>query len=311
MTRELPVRVLIAEDEPVARVRLIRVLESWGYQVSVAEDGDEAWRLLQLPDAPSLAIVDWMMPGLDGTEICRRVKADPEGRQPYVIMLTANKATADIVTAMDAGADDFVAKPFEFEELRVRLRAGQRIVSLQLELRRKASHDHVTGIFNRGVVLEMLRRERARAARQHSPVAVAVLDLDRFKRVNDVFGHQAGDIVLHEAARRISASLRRIDIVGRYGGEEFLLVMPGCGSDAAVMIAERVRFAIAATPMLASDRTIPVTASIGVATMAETSQNDQQLIAEADSAMYEAKRRGRNRVEVAPVAVPEGDRSST
>ncbi len=295
---ESELHVLIAEDEAVSRLLLKRTLESWGYRVSVACDGDEAWQILQSPESPLLAVLDWVMPGMEGIDICRKLKADPERRHAYVIMITTNNATSDIVTALEAGADDFVAKPFDAEVLRVRVRAGQRIVDLQLELHRKASHDDLTGMFNRRMVVEMLAREHARVLREKGVLSVGLLDIDYFKRVNDNFGHHAGDAVLQEVARRIRASVRKIDIAGRYGGEEFLVVLPGCDARTAGVIAERVRLMISATPIVASGHAIHVTASIGVATSTTPPGVDPQaLIEDADRALYRAKALGRNRVD--------------
>jgi diguanylate cyclase (GGDEF)-like protein len=215
-----------------------------------------------------------------------------------VIILTANNASSDLVTALDAGADDYVGKPFDADELRVRLRAGQRIVELQGDLLRKASHDDLTGVFNRRMSSELLRREHARAQRDQRPLSVAMLDIDHFKRVNDEHGHQVGDAVLEEVARRITASLRTNDAVGRYGGEEFLLIMPDCDAPSARSIAERVRAAIAATAIPGLDRLVQTTVSIGVATGAPPCLPPfETLTRDADAALYDAKRRGRNRVE--------------
>lgn len=293
-----PVEVLIADDDPVSQHLLQRTLEAWGYAVVVTDNGARAWQLLQAPDAPALAIVDWEMPGLDGTEICRRLKAHADKRHIYVIMLTSKATSADIVTAMEAGADDYVEKPFKPDELRVRLRAGQRIVEMQATLRRKASHDELTGILNRRMVLEMLVREHHRAIRDERPLAVAMLDLDFFKQVNDGAGHVAGDAVLREAAKRITTSIRVCDLAGRYGGEEFLIVMPRCDDETSLRVADRVRAAIALAAMGTPDRPIEITASIGVtATSAPAATTPDALIANADAALYRAKQSGRNRVD--------------
>jgi diguanylate cyclase (GGDEF)-like protein len=234
---------------------------------------------------------------LEGIEICRRLKADAERRHVYVIMLTGNRTTSDIVAALDAGADDFVAKPFDVEELRVRLRAGQRVVDLQRELHHKASHDDLTGMLNRRMVLDLLVREHARAVRERTPLSVGMLDIDYFKGVNDTHGHQAGDSVLQEVASRIKTSLRQYDIAGRYGGEEFLLVMPHCDARTAFTISERVRSAIAATPIATADAAVAITVSIGTATMKQPADTSHRaLMAEADRALYRAKSEGRNRV---------------
>ena len=293
-----PLHILVAEDEPVTRLLVTRMLESWGYRVSVAVNGDEAWEILQLPDAPRLAVVDWMMPGTYGIDICRKLKADPERQHAYIIILAASHGAADVVTALEAGADDYIAKPFDVAELRVRVRAGQRIVDLQRELLRKASHDELTGMFNRRMVMEMLAREHAKALREKTCLSVAMMDLDDFKNVNDRFGHHVGDAVLQEAAKRLSAAVRKTDIAGRYGGEEFLLMMPQCDAKTAAGVAERVRRAISESPMPAWEHSLTVTASIGVATSSvPPTANHETLIADADRALYRAKSRGRNRVE--------------
>jgi diguanylate cyclase (GGDEF)-like protein len=303
---ESELHVLIAEDEAVSRLLLKRTLESWGYRVSVAQDGDEAWQILQSPGSPLLAILDWVMPGMDGIDVCRRLKADPLLRHAYMIVITTNNTTSDIVTALDAGADDFVAKPFNADELRVRLRAGQRIVDLQRELHRKASHDDLTGMFNRRMVVEMLVREHARALREGAFLSVGLLDIDDFKRVNDSYGHPAGDAVLQEVARRIKVSLRKHDVSGRYGGEEFLIVLPGCDARATAVIAERVRSQMSATPMKALAHEIHVTVSIGVASARILpGANEQTLIADADRALYRAKVQGRDRVDANGSEPPE------
>jgi diguanylate cyclase (GGDEF)-like protein len=296
-----PVEVLIADDDPVSLQLLKRTLEAWGYAVSMAEDGDIALRMLEAPEGPALAIVDWEMPWLDGPTLCQRLKSRSDTHHIYVIMLTSKAASPDIVTAMEAGADDYVEKPFRPEELRVRLRAGERIVEMQAGLRRKASHDELTGILNRRMVLELLGREHHRAIRDERPLAVAMLDLDLFKQVNDRAGHLAGDAVLREAAKRITTSIRVCDLAGRYGGEEFLIVMPRCDDETSLRVADRVRAAIAATPMGSNDQPIAITASIGVtATVAPETTTPDALIANADAALYRAKANGRNRVDSIP-----------
>src|SRR6202050_6593 len=202
-------RVLAAEDNPVFQSRLRSMLTKGGYDPIIARDGAEAWRGLAADDAPRLAILDWMMPGLDGVEICRRVRA--AGREPYIyiLLLTARTESQDLVEGMEAGADDYLTKPFVAHELRVRLRAGQRILDLQSELvaarealRVQATHDNLTGIANRGAILDSLQTELSRASRDRRPVALLMADVDRFKQVNDTRGHQAGGGVLREVAAR-------------------------------------------------------------------------------------------------------------
>jgi diguanylate cyclase (GGDEF)-like protein len=301
------VKVLIAEDDMVSRRLLEAMLTKWGYEVMVTCDGVEAWEVLQGADAPSLAILDWMMPGMDGVEVCRSVRQ--RGQEPYIylLLLTTKGRKENIIEGLDAGADDYLTKPFDPQELQVRLRTGMRIVTLQAEiieareaLRVQATHDALTGVWNRRAILEMLGTELVRSSRDDLPVAVAMADLDHFKRVNDTYGHIAGDAVLREAVSRMRALLRPYDAMGRYGGEEFLVVLPGCTAQDAFRLAERLRIGISQEPMVIPGGTIEVTGSLGVATNDMTAALDATaLIHVADTALYRAKAGGRNRVEVA------------
>lgn len=303
-------RVLAAEDNPVFQSMLRSMLTKWGYEAVIARDGMAAWQILQSPDSPQLAILDWMMPGIDGVELCRRVRAANREPYIYILLLTARTESQDLVEGMDAGADDYLTKPFNAHELRVRLRAGSRILDLQealLEareaLREQATHDSLTGLLNRGAILEALRNELSRTSREVQPVALFVVDLDRFKLINDTYGHMAGDAVLREASKRMKSAVRRYDAIGRYGGEEFLIVLPGCDGDEASAQAERIRQALAASPFVFGTQSIPVTCSIGVSYRVRPVMSDADpLIREGDLALYLAKDHGRNRVEtsVAP-----------
>jgi two-component system, cell cycle response regulator len=298
-------RVLAAEDNPVFQSMLRSMLTKWGYDPIIARDGAEAWRALDAEDAPRLAILDWMMPGMDGVEICRRVRA--AGREPYlyILLLTARTESQDLVEGMEAGADDYLTKPFAAHELRVRLRAGQRILDLQAELvtarealRTQATHDNLTGIANRGAILDSLRTELSRASRDRRPLAVLMADVDRFKQINDTRGHQAGDDVLREVAHRMKSAMRNYDAVGRYGGEEFLIVLPGCDGDGGFAQAERIRDAIGLELFRAQGNIVGITCSLGMSWRRLASPQDGDiLIREADLALYHAKANGRNRVE--------------
>ncbi len=300
-------RVLLAEDEPLSRVRLKGHLEGWGYDVLVAADGTSAWAQLEADDAPQLAIIDWLMPGLDGVEICRRLRQ--RGREPYVyvILLTGRDRREHVIEGFAAGADDYVTKPFDEHELEARIRTGQRITTLQRELvqarealRYQATHDPLTGAFNRAAGREALGRELARARRDGSSVAALILDLDHFKSVNDRHGHAGGDSVLCEVVARVAAQLRPYDMLVRHGGEEFLAILPRCDVAQAARIAERLRHAIAdSTIALPAGGSTTVTASFGVAT-SSGGEDDDVLLAIADEALFRAKRAGRNRVSVAP-----------
>lgn len=298
--------VLIADDDPMFRRILQTWLEGWGYRVIVAEDGAQAWSILQHEHPPELLILDWVMPGIDGTELCRRVRERQRSPYQYILLATGRDDKRDVVTGLEAGADDYLTKPFDRNELRARLRVGRRILTLQQdligareELRFQATHDVLTGIWNRGAVLDLLHRELERSARAKTETSVLMLDLDHFKKINDTHGHLTGDVVLREVANRIVLSVRSYDLVGRYGGEEFLVVLPGCGKETVLESANRIRLAIASAPILSASSEIPVTASIGatVADIAEANSENDLLLA-ADKALYEAKSAGRNRVSV-------------
>src|SRR5215471_10908251 len=186
-------RVLAAEDNPVFQSLLKTMLTKWGYTAILARDGNEAWSALEAPDAPRLAVLDWMMPGLDGVEICRRLRSLQREPYIYILLLTARTESQDLIEGMDAGADDYLTKPFNAHELRVRIRAGRRILDLQDALRQQATHAGLTGLLNRNSVLEKLDEEIARAARADEPVAILMADLDRFKSINDTRGDMVGD----------------------------------------------------------------------------------------------------------------------
>ena len=293
--------VLVAEDDPMFRKILKSWLENWGYRVIVAEDGTAAWNILQQERPPELLILDWVMPGIDGLELCRRIRERQTTPYQYILLVTAKDDAEDVVTGLEAGADDHLTKPFDRSELRARLRVGRRILTLQKgliqareELRFQATHDIPTGIWNRGALLDLLQREIERASRSQSPTGLLMLDLDHFKKVNDTYGHLAGDVVLREVAHRISEVVRSYDLVGRYGGEEFLVVLPDCDPDQALQSAERIRAVIAGRPVLAAGAEILVTASIGVTVTTAGSVAEKEILAIADTALYQAKSAGRN-----------------
>lgn len=300
-------RILIAEDDPVSRRLLEAKLARWGYDVVTTHDGDEAWEALQAEGSPRLAVLDWMMPGMDGVEICRRVRKKAEEPYTYIILLTALHRDEDLVTGMEAGADDYITKPFKANELKVRLRAGRRIIELQDELiearealREKASRDQLTGLLNHAEILSILSGQIDRAKREGGNISILMADLDHFKKVNDTYGHMAGDAVLRQASRRMRSMIRAYDYIGRYGGEEFLVVLPGCNEEQACHFAERLRQSVGDEKMDIPEGMIPVTISLGVATLCKENPSDaDSLVQAADLALYRAKENGRNRVETA------------
>jgi diguanylate cyclase (GGDEF)-like protein len=302
-------RILVAEDEPNFRRLLEEKLSTWGYDVVVAVNGIEALQILQAEDSPRIALLDWMMPGMEGVEVCRKVREKSNEPYTYIILLTSQQRDEDLVIGMEAGADDYIIKPFKHHELRLRLRAGRRIIELQHELiaardtfRTRASHDSLTGLWNHGEILNILAQELSRAAREEKSVSVIMADIDFFKKINDTHGHLAGDVVLRTTADKMHSLMRTYDFIGRYGGEEFLVILPDCGLACAAAFAERLRLSVSSDCIDTPEGMIPVTISFGVAASSTDWLNDaDSLVKAADEALYRAKEKGRNRVEVDPV----------
>lgn len=294
-------RILIADDDDVSRLKVEYLLTQWGYEVVAVKNGNEALGVLQGPAPPALAILDWMMPAVDGIELCRRIRRERATSYVYVILLTSRLGKESMIAGMEAGADEYLTKPYDPEELRLRVRAGQRIIELQEALRVQATHDALTGAWNRGAIIEMLQRDLFRAQREGFPVGVIMVDLDHFKKINDAHGHQVGDAVLRETVQRMTSLLRPYDALGRYGGEEFLVVLLDCPATDALHLAERLRKHIAGTPVETAQGKVSVTASLGMATtQGEDRLDATELIRLADQALYAAKQQGRNRVAMAP-----------
>jgi diguanylate cyclase (GGDEF)-like protein len=299
--------ILIAEDDPVSRRVLEAFLVKWGYQVVTATDGLDALKVLEADNAPPLAVLDWMMPGLEGPQVCQRVRARPDRPYTYILLLTARSRKDDLLQGLESGADDYLTKPFDAQELRARLHVGRRILDLQNgliaareELRFRATHDELTGLANRRVILEAISREHSRHLRDGGSFGIILIDLDHFKNINDTHGHLAGDAVLKEAARRMTNSVRPYDTVGRYGGEEFLVLVPSCDPEGAMKLAERIRESLHAQPIVADVGPVHITASCGVAASSIANPLDpQNLLRLADEALYRAKEQGRNRSELA------------
>ena len=295
-------KVLVADDDVTSRRILSAILGKWGYEPIVVEDGRAAMDALEQPDAPRLALLDWNMPGLEGPEVCRRLRLRDVSDPPYLLLLTARGSKDDIVRGLDAGANDYVAKPYDSEELRARIRVGTRMLELQADLVKarddlayQAAHAALTGIPNRRAILETLDRELARAGREGVPLSIGMCDIDHFKRVNDTFGHPVGDEVLIAFAQRARVGLRAYDSVGRYGGEEFLILAPGTRGVPEDGLYERLCARTATAPISTAAGPVSITVSIGVA-RSEGDDSSESMLVAADAALYQAKAAGRNRV---------------
>jgi two-component system, cell cycle response regulator len=297
--------VLVADDDPLFRKMLETSLRKWKLDVITARDGLEAWKILEQDGAPKLVVLDWMMPGLDGIEICQRIRNRQAAPYSYVLLLTSRDEKRDLLRGLEVGADDYLTKPFDPSELQARLKTGLRILELQDELLQKeaqlrfeASHDRLTGLWNRGAILDFLQRELARAQRSNQPLGVAMLDVDHFKEVNDTYGHLVGDAILEEVARRLAGAIRQYDWVGRYGGEEFLAIINAKAQDDMARLSERLRDAVSSLPYPTTAGNLNVTISVGTALAIDPVNLDcDALTNAADQALYRAKGNGRNRVE--------------
>lgn len=305
-------KILIADDDPVSLRIMQRTLEKSGYEVMTADNGRKAAAALSKDDGPRLALIDWMMPELDGPAVCREVRSRPHEAYVYIMLLTSKQQIEDVVKGLEAGADDYLTKPCHPAELNARLRTGRRILELEdklvaarEEMRFKATHDSLTSLWDRGSIFTLLKNELSRALREKTAVSVMLCDLDHFKQINDVHGHLVGDEVLQQLSARLQDLVRPYDSVGRYGGEEFLVVLGGCNAESLKARAEELRLRIAQTPFQTRIGPIHVTASIGAITIEEWNRSTpiEPFLKEADAALYRAKDAGRNCVAFADCLV--------
>jgi diguanylate cyclase (GGDEF)-like protein len=301
-------RILVVDDEPLSRHMVQAAVDRLGHQWIAAQDGQAAWQCLT-QDRPEVLITDLLMPGIDGLELCRRVRADTRAGYTYIILVTVLSDRQDVVRGMQAGADDYLVKPLHLSDLQARLIAAQRVTDLHAELDRHraelahlARHDALTGLGNRRSLQEDLEILHARSQRYGRRFAVAMCDIDRFKAYNDTHGHQAGDQALRVVATTIAQELRGGDSVYRYGGEEFLLVLPEQTPDTALVAVERVRSAVErlAIPQPAAGPGGRLTLSAGIAAFGpgETT-SAEELLQRADATLYRAKAAGRNQIALA------------
>jgi two-component system cell cycle response regulator len=296
--------ILIAEDDPISGRILEKNLKSWGYEVAIAKNGNQAWEVLRGPTT-RLALLDWMMPGAEGPELCRRIRALNKPGYTYIILLTSRDSTQDIIDGLEAGADDFMTKPVNFAELRARLQTGGRIIALEdklLESQKRlfelATRDSLTGIWNRATILRFLGDEMAHCDRggEYS-LSLILIDVDYFKKINDTYGHQVGDKVLSRVTATIEKHIRPYDKVGRYGGDEFLIVLPNCSLYHVAVVAERLRTAVEKIKMRIEGKSLNLSLSLGCASSeCFRRPNGERMIKESDGALYKAKQAGRNRV---------------
>jgi diguanylate cyclase (GGDEF)-like protein len=313
-------RVLLADSDPDRLRQLEGWLRKWGYDVTPSRNGVDAWSKLESERVPIVAILAWRMEGMLGIDVCRRLRLHPDLPTAYVLLLVDHRGQEELLDGINAGADDFLIAPFDPFETRARLRTAARIVETELALkasqdalRVQSTRDAVTGSWNHASILDVLQKERERARRKSGSVGVVLADLDEFRKVNESLGHPVGDEVLREAARRMNSSVRPYDAVGRYGGEEFLIVLPGSDGLGALTVAERIREGFANRPVLTSAGPVPVTLSLGVAAEGgEAAGDGSALLLAAGSALVRAQKGGRNRAALADEsglaidAVPEG-----
>jgi two-component system cell cycle response regulator len=297
-----PVKVLLAEDDPTQRLVVAHLVRNAGYVVEAVSDGESALARI-LEETFDILITDLDMPGLDGSCLCQRIREASLANYLYILMLTAHTGDVDVAAGLEAGADDFVRKPANPVELLARLKNGSRIVKLQREAYRNSITDALLGVFNRRYLIHQLRCEVWRAHRYQRPLTVLMIDLDHFKQINDRFGHSAGDQVLVGFARKTRSLIRASDWFARFGGEEFVIVLPETPLEMAESVAEKVRHELAAAPFLLASGEHRVTASFGVAALTLGSDEDSDVVlGRADKALYRSKQEGRNRITVADAA---------
>ena len=311
-----PVRILLADDDAMSRKLLQRALERDGFDVVCVDNGQDAAKLMLAPDGPRIAILDWMMPGEDGPSVCRKIRALDSNPYVYLILLTSRVANEDVVMGLEAGADDYLIKPWNPDEMKARVRVGQRILQLQDRLIHDALHDPLTGLPNRIYFLDRLS-ESARKAREETERRFAVLfvDIDRFKVINDSLGHLSGDDLMKDVAQRLSLAVRTqtaiyrkrnlrrresciSDVVARIGGDEFVVLLDNIdGVEDAMRVAERIHTALEPA-FLCGEQHVFITASVGISTNEGGATNTSTILRGADAAMYRAKALGKGRYEI-------------
>jgi diguanylate cyclase (GGDEF)-like protein len=298
-------KILLATSHQSHFEQLDSVLSSWGFRVVLARGGKEALDILQdINEGPELAIIDEQLDDFSGTEVIERVRSRAESLYQYLILFGQESEPEADIFGLYSGADAYLSAPLNLVRLRVQLEAARRVMENQVRQRmvqenlwNQANRDPLTGLANRRSILKSLERNASICVQRDQPLGVMMIDLDFFKQINDTYGHDGGDAVLQEVAKRMKASMRTSDTVGRFGGEEFMAVIPSCAGEELLRIAERIRSAVNRAPITNGDQIIPVSASIGVAVRWDAKDGStQQSLQRADKALYVAKEMGRNRV---------------
>jgi two-component system, cell cycle response regulator len=298
------VKILIAMQDENQRRCLAEIMQAHGYGTQFCADGLTAWHALQSDDAPRIAILDWLLPHMDGSEICTRLRSGSDHRYTYCILLSTTRSIESANRLIEAGADDAMTYPFDPNELLCRVRSARRILELQDQLlaaraalRFETTHDGGTGLLNRLGIGHHLHREFERSIRFGNTLGILLIDLDHFRLINESFGYHAGDVVLREAASRIRNTVRSYDVIGRYGADEFLVLSPESSPVSLIAQAERILKIISTTPVAFEEQEIIITASIGVATSDDRTENE--LVHAADGALKLSKQKARNSIEFA------------
>ncbi len=298
-------KILIADDERIILAALRRRLEKWGYEVVQTGDGREAWREIRGSDPPRIAILDWLMPEIEGIEICERILASDRLPFIYTILLTTRRGKKDIIEALDRGAHDFLSKPVHTGELRGRIDVGRRLVEAKniiskyvKKMERLAVTDYLTGVYNRRYFMEMAIRELERVWRYNTRFSILSIDIDHFKRINDAYSHLAGDAALQTLTRNIGGALRKTDLLARLSGEEFSVLLPETDGKGALQLAERLRRTVEKMSVEFKGNSFGFTASIGVTEALEDDSTIDRVMMRADKALYNAKENGRNRTKM-------------
>lgn len=291
-------KVLIAEDEPISCRALEKSIAGWGYETVTARNGKQAWEALRKNEI-RIAVVDWMMPGMDGIELCRKIRQkyqEKKSKYTYIILLTGRDQQGDIITGLSAGADDYITKPFSFLELKVRIQNGARIIKVEDNQIELASYESLTKAWNRKKIFEFFKEELTRGRRENRPTGLIIVDVDRFKNVNDTYGHFIGDEVLIEVTSRLNKCIRGYDKLGRYGGDELIVVLPNCGLTHVKNIAERLRLSVCQKKIKTKKGPLKITISLGgTSSDIFPKASADELIQASDKALYSAKNKGRNR----------------